>query len=103
MEECNAQAATLFEIATRRSIQNQRTYITFIDYAKAYDKVPQSALIRKLESIGIGGHLLKVIKALYDDPRMCVRAGSSLSSIVNYHCGVRQGCPASPILFDFFY
>ncbi|KAF9760598.1 RNA-directed DNA polymerase from mobile element jockey [Nosema granulosis] len=47
MEEC---AATLYEIATRRSIRNQRTYIAFIDYAEAYDKVPQSALIRKLEN-----------------------------------------------------
>ncbi|KKO75094.1 endonuclease-reverse transcriptase [Vairimorpha ceranae] len=102
LEECTAQVATLYEVVKRRSIRNQSTYLAFIDYAKAYDKVPQGALLRKLESIGIGGHLLQVVKSLYEDPRMCVRVGSSTSPVVNYHCGVRQGCPASPILFDLF-
>ncbi|WUR03787.1 pol polyprotein [Vairimorpha necatrix] len=102
LEECTAQVASLYEVVKRRSIRGQPTYLAFIDYAKAYDKVPHKALLRKLECIGIGGHLLDVIRSLYKDPRMCVRVGSSTSPIVNYHCGVRQGCPVSPILFDLF-
>ncbi|KAK6090308.1 hypothetical protein P3W45_000665 [Vairimorpha bombi] len=87
---CTAQVAILYEIAKRRSIRDQATFIAFIDCSKAYDKIPQGALLRKLKSIGITGHLLKVIKLLYEDPRMCIRVGSSLSPVFNYHCEVQQ-------------
>jgi hypothetical protein len=33
---------------------------------------------------------------------MCIRVGSSLSPVFNYYCEMRQGCPASLILFDLF-
>ncbi|KAK6089230.1 hypothetical protein P3W45_001780, partial [Vairimorpha bombi] len=80
----------LYEIEKRRSIRDQATFIAFIDCAKAYDKVPQGALLRRLKSIRITGHLLKVIKLLYEDPRMCIRVGSSLSPVFNYYCEMRQ-------------
>ncbi|PVU93556.1 hypothetical protein BB561_003190 [Smittium simulii] len=34
--------------------------------------------------------------------KMSVRVGRTLSNTVDYNYGVRQGCPASPILFDFY-
>ena len=101
-EECVAQVTTLVEVVKRRSNKGMMTHAIFIDFAKAYDKVPHSGMLRKLESIGIRGHLYKVIRALYEDPRMCVRIGNDLSEQVAYRCGVRQGCPASPILFDLY-
>ena len=101
-EECVAQVAALTEIVKRRSNINQATYAIFIDFAKAYDKVPHKGMLRKLQSIGIKGHLYKVIEALYEDPEMCVRISNDLSEKVKYRCGVRQGCPASPILFDLY-
>lgn len=101
-EECVAQVATLCEIVQRRSNAVKNTYAIFIDFAKAYDKVPHRGMLRKLESIGIKGHLFKVIEALYEDPAMCVRMGNDFSEVVKYSCGVRQGCPASPILFDLY-
>ena len=33
---------------------------------------------------------------------MCVRIDQDFSEVVKYSCGVRQGCPASPILFDLY-
>ncbi|OLY78617.1 RNA-directed DNA polymerase from mobile element jockey [Smittium mucronatum] len=101
-EECVAQATVLYEIVRRRKIKGLPTWIGFIDFAKAYDRVPHQALLQKLKIQGIGGHLHKVISALYKSPKICVRFGSYLSPVVEYNCGVRQGCPASPILFDLY-
>ncbi|OMJ17876.1 hypothetical protein AYI69_g7262 [Smittium culicis] len=39
---------------------------------------------------------------MYHDPKITVRIGDKLPGPSEYLCGVRQGCPASPILFDFF-
>ncbi|OMJ14536.1 LINE-1 retrotransposable element ORF2 protein [Smittium culicis] len=101
-EECVAQATTLYEIARRRKIKNLQTWICFVDYSKAYDRVLHMALIHKLRSIGIGGKLLNVIKGMYYDPKIAVRIGDDISERSEYHCGVRQGCTASPILFDLY-
>lgn len=102
MEECVAQATALYEAVKRRMNLGKRTYALFIDFAKAYDKVPQEGMLRKLRQAGVGGHLHRVISGLYENPKMCVRTGKRLSEQVEYLCGVRQGCPASPILFDLY-
>ncbi|OMJ25873.1 Retrovirus-related Pol polyprotein from type-1 retrotransposable element R2 [Smittium culicis] len=39
---------------------------------------------------------------MYDAPKIAVRVGNEVSNPIESLCGVRQGCPASPILFDFY-
>ncbi|OMJ11481.1 LINE-1 retrotransposable element ORF2 protein [Smittium culicis] len=59
-------------------------------------------LLHKLRSVGVGGKLLNMIKGMYDFPKIAVKVGNEVSNPTEYLCGVRQGCPASPILFDFY-
>ncbi|OMJ21154.1 LINE-1 retrotransposable element ORF2 protein [Smittium culicis] len=66
------------------------------------DTPPHMAVLHKLKSVGIGGKLLNIIKGMYDAPKIAVRVGNEVSKPTEYLCGVRQGCPASPILFDFY-
>ncbi|OMJ10219.1 LINE-1 retrotransposable element ORF2 protein, partial [Smittium culicis] len=79
-------------------VPNKKTWLCYIDYSKAYDRVPHMALLHKLRSVGIGGKLLNMIKGMYDAPKIAVRVGNGVSNLAEYLCGVRQGCPASPIL-----
>ncbi|OMJ13115.1 hypothetical protein AYI70_g8700 [Smittium culicis] len=58
--------------------------------------------LHKLRPVVIGEKLLNMIKGMYDDPKIAVRVGNEVSNSTGYLCGVRQGCPASPILFDFY-
>ncbi|OMJ14278.1 Transposon TX1 protein [Smittium culicis] len=46
-EECVAQATALYEVVRRKKISGLSTWIGFIDFAKAYDRVPHQALLRK--------------------------------------------------------
>ncbi|OMJ12941.1 Transposon TX1 protein [Smittium culicis] len=101
-EECASQATTLYEIVRRRKIQNKETWLFYIDYSKAYDRVLHMALLHKLRSVGIGGKLLNMIKGMYDVPKIAVRVANEVYNPIEYLWGVRQGCPASPILFDFY-
>ena len=66
--------------------------------------VPHELLFLKLESIGIRGHMLSFLRALYRDSAFRVGTGAApgiLSSPIFLCRGLRQGCPASPIQFNF--
>ena len=102
-EEAVGQVAALYEIARRREIEGKRTLVMFVDFAKAYDSVPQAALLRKLSALGIRGKLLRLLTAMYKAPRLSVKTPSgSQSESMPLEIGVRQGCPSSPILFNLF-
>jgi exonuclease III len=101
-EECVAQACCLYELLSRRKAMGKRTYVAFIDFRKAYDTVPIEALLRKLELIGVSGKALQYFRALYESPHIRVKTRYGYSDMVQLSRGLRQGCNASPLLFDIF-
>ncbi len=79
------------------------TVAFFIDFSKAYDMVPHTALWGTLAKKGITGNLLQVIQRLYSNQHSCVRlSDGSLSDPIKMTRGVRQGDPMSPLLFNVF-
>ena len=102
-EEAPGQVAALYEVSKRRLIGAQRTMMVFVDFSKAYDTVPQGAVLAKLKKMGTAQKLVDLVRALYRNPSLSVRLpDGSLSQAVPVECGVRQGCPSSPILFNIF-
>ena len=106
-EEAVAQATCLYEILRRRRVKGEDTYLCFVDFCKAYDKVPHGALLHKVEAVGARGKFLNLVRALYRAPSLCTRTqrgapGTGYSATVPLDCGVRQGDPASPVLFNIF-
>ena len=73
-----------------------------MDQKKAFDSVYQNALWLKLYKLGINGNLLRIIRAMYDSVKCCVRHCGSYSEFVKVSVGLKQGETLSPILFSLF-
>ena len=101
-EEGMAQVVSLFSILARRKASGAATFVAFLDFKKAYDRVPHCALFRKLERLGLRGRFIQFVRALYAQSTFCVRLPSGLSEEIPLHRGLRQGCPLSCVLFDVF-
>ena len=76
---------------------NQKLYVAFLDYEKAYDKVDRSILLQKLASCGCGQNFLT---AVYQT--LCCTKSVMGSAIIDAKMGVRQGGSTSCSLFTFY-
>lgn len=101
-EEAVAQFLAVAEVVRRRHLLNKPTYAVFVDFKKAFDKVHHEALYRILEHMGVRGRFLNMIKSIYKNSRMMVRAGGRVTNTFGMKRGNRQGCPLSPLLFILF-
>ena len=80
----------------------RETWACFVDFAKAYDRVPHAALLAKLWDIGVRGRLYRFIRELYQTSEVCVEVGRARSAAFPLKRGLRQGCPMSPVLFNVY-
>jgi len=71
----------------------------FLDFAKAFDKVPHNRLATKLRSHGIDGKLLCWIMEWLKDRKQRVVIRGTLSDRISVLRGIPQGSVLGPILF----
>jgi hypothetical protein len=80
----------------------KKTFVAFIDIAKAYDRVWRDGLWYKLTQSGIKGKLWRILKNIYKRVESAVNLGQDITDFFTIDVGLRQGCLLSPILFDLF-
>ena len=77
----------------------EQTDVILLDFAKAFDKVNHSSLVKKLDHYGIRNSLLSWITCFLSDRTQHVIMDGSLSSPASVQSGVPQGTVLGPLLF----
>jgi len=89
-EECISIFISIQDICRRRQLNNQETYLAFLDLKKAYDSVPIGNIIHKIDCLGIRGKSLKFIENLYLTSKANVKLNGQYSESFRIMKGVRQ-------------
>ena len=73
---------------------NEKLFVLFVDFSKAYDRVHRKTLFAILKKIGCGQRFLKAIMAIYKNKVNVLNSVFIMSTI-----GGKQGGPMSCIFF----
>ena len=76
--------------------------VIYLDFQKAFDKVPHQRLILKLKSHGVGSSIINWIEQRLTDRRQGVLVDREVSSWKSVLSGVPQGSVLGPILFSVY-
>lgn len=78
------------------------TVALFFDLTRAFDCVDSNFMSKKLEALGIRGHLNKWIFSFLTNRKIAVKVNNIISDSHNLNLGVPQGSVLSPLLFILF-
>ena len=89
-------------VGQAKSQRGKKLYCCFVDFRKAFDSIPRERMWQVLHERGLTGQAISALKSTYEKDKACVLTQEGLTESFPCSIGVKQGCPASPLLFGLY-
>ena len=95
---------TLIDKFVKSKPQKRRrlAFLVFVDFRKAFDRIPRQKLFEKLRKEGIKGRFLEIVMSMYSKDKSGVKINNKMTEDFPCYTGVKQGCMLSPTIFNLY-